>query len=71
MRAIEKRLRNRIRILEEDLVAVQHDRGKFRDEFSSDFRWLIKIHGERNYPSMTDYVEHKAKALSKFQPWVW
>ncbi len=71
MRAIEKRLKDRIKALEIELETVKADRQRFREEFSHDFRWLIKLLGANEHPRMSDYIEKKAKVLRCFDWWYW
>jgi len=71
MRAVEKRLHDRIKALESHLANVRADRQQFRKAYSADFRWLIKIHGEGQHPEMKGYIETKAKELRNFEWWYW
>lgn len=71
MRAVEKRLRERIKNLEDELAKVKADREKFRNHFAQRFRWWIKLIGEKRTPNMSWLIESDAKVLSEFERWYW
>lgn len=71
MKIIEENLRLKIKRLQTELEEVQADRDQFRNNFSNDLKWLIKIHGERSHPNMSEYIESKAKFLVTVKPWHW
>lgn len=71
MRAVEKRLRLRVKGLEADLEEVRQDREKFRTYFSNKLKWFIEIHGKGNNASSAFMIEDMAKFLSKVKWFYW
>lgn len=71
MRAIEKRLRERVKELEKELEEIKQDRILFRDHFINRFKWWIKLIGEQTGPSLPWLIEDDAKWLRKFKWWYW
>ena len=71
MRAIEKRLRERIKLLEEEKSAIEADRQKFRNHFALRFRWWLKMLGKNQTPSLPCLIENDAKALNNFSWFHW
>lgn len=57
--------------LNQMLEDVRADRQKFRNYFSKDLKWLIEIHGNRQYPSMSGYIEEKANFLNMVERFHW
>ncbi|TKB81929.1 MAG: hypothetical protein E8D44_13215 [Nitrospira sp.] len=78
MRAIEKRLRARLRAKEAELLTlrtdlddVRQDRNELREHFKQRFQWWIKLLGEKGQPNMAWLVEQDALWLRRFQWWPW
>lgn len=71
MRAVEKRLRERIQYLEETKAEVQADREKLREHFATRFRYWIQLMGEQKTPSLPWLIEHDAKTLANLKWWSW
>lgn len=71
MRAIEKRLRERIKALEKELEEVKRDRQKFRDHFGERFKWFIKLLGEQKSPNLSWLIESDAKFMAYAERWWW
>jgi hypothetical protein len=78
MRAIEKRLRMRLKNaearvqeLQTELNEVRQDRQKFRDHFMQRFKWWIELIGSQQTPSLPWLIEDDAKELRKFQYFIW
>ena len=71
MRAVEKRLRERIKYLEVELGEVTVDRQKFRDYFSSKLRWFITLMGENKYADTAPMIEDLAKLLQRVKWFTW
>lgn len=71
MRAVEKRLRERIKELEKQLETVEADRAKFREHFSRRFRWWIELAGKGQHPSVAWLIEADAKELYSLGYWWW
>ena len=71
MRAIERRLRERIKALEQQNHELTHDRELFRDHFSRRFKWWIQLMGDSKTPSLSWLIEADAKELRNFTWWSW
>lgn len=71
MRAVEKRLRERIKILESELAEVKEDREGFRNSFAFLFRESIRIHGTECTWNMASLIETLAKSMAKRKYWYW
>jgi hypothetical protein len=71
MRAVEKRLRERLKDVEAELEVVIADRNKFREEFARLFRSAIDCHGRNRHFAMDSYIETGAKFLATVQRWWW
>ncbi|MGL5936229.1 MAG: hypothetical protein ACRCZI_11485 [Cetobacterium sp.] len=71
MRAIEKKLRERVQELEKELDEVKQDREEFRDHFAKRFKWWLELIGKQQAPPMTWLIESDAKWLRRFQWWQW
>jgi hypothetical protein len=71
MRAIEKRLRERIKILDEENKKLRDDRQKFRNHFENRFRFWLKLLGEQSSPSVASLVESDAKFMANVERWYW
>lgn len=63
MRAIEKRLRERIKNLEQENDKLQKDRNKFRSHFERRFKWWIELLGKQSSPNLPWLIEDDAKFL--------
>lgn len=71
MRAVEKRLRERIQHLEQEIVELESDRAVFRNHFSSRFRWWIELLGKQEKPSLEWLIESDAQVLRNAKWWSW
>lgn len=78
MRAIEKRLRmrlknaeSRVQELQNELNEVRQDRQRFREHFIRRFKWWIELIGSQQTPSLPWLIEDDAKELRKFQYFTW
>lgn len=71
MRAVEKRLRERIAFLEKEKSEIEADRQLFRDHFANRFRWWIKLIGEQKTPNMPWLIEADAKEMRAMKWWHW
>ncbi len=71
MRAIEKRLRERIAYLEVANRELEADRNLFRDHFARRFRWWIELLGKNETPKLAWLIEADAKEMRAMQWWSW
>ncbi len=71
MRAVEKRLREKVRELESELTTVKADREKFRKYWAHKFRWFIELQGKSSTPNMPYMIEDMAKFFQDVQWWYW
>jgi len=71
MRAVEKRLRERIKRLEREKSEVEGDRDLFREHFARRFRWWIKLLGEQSGPDLKWLIEDDAKEMRNMKWWSW
>lgn len=71
MRAVEKRLRQRIKDLEFENQKLMNDRRLFREHFISRFKWWIQLLGEQSKPNINWLIEDDAKWLKRFESWYW
>lgn len=71
MRAVEKRLRERIKHLEAELADVEADREKFRNDLTRNLRYAIEVHGKGQYWNMPNMIETFAKQLRDKMWWAW
>lgn len=71
MRAVEKRLRERIKTLEAELQDVKQDRDGFRDTMAYLIKEAIRIHGNGNHWAMSSLIETLAKQIQKRKWWHW
>lgn len=71
MRAIEARLRQRIKDLEAELSECKVDREKFRDDLIRNLKSTIRLHGENKYWSTAVLIESFAKQISGKVRWYW
>lgn len=78
MRAVEKRLRQRLKAAEsrieelhKDLSEIRTDRNTFREHFIKRMRWWIELMGQSKHPNMPWLVEDDAKWLQRFTWWSW
>jgi hypothetical protein len=71
VRAVEKRLRERIKDLEAKLSTVEADRQGFRDAITRNIREAIRIHGEGKYWNMASLIETLAKQIAQRERWYW
>ena len=71
MRAVEKRLREKIRELEKQMAEVEKDRAQFRESFAANLRDAIRVHGEGKTFNMSSLIETYAKQLQKVAWFCW
>ena len=71
MRAIEKRLRERLKALEQELNENKHDLARFQDHFKKRFRWWVKLVGDKSAPSLAWLIEDDAKFLRSVKEFWW
>lgn len=71
MRAVEKRLRERIKYLEAYQAELESDRELFRDHFARRFRWWIELLGKHSSPNIKWLIEYDAKEMRKMKWWSW
>ena len=71
MRAVEKRLLERIKLLEKEVTELEEDRDRFRIHFATRFRWWVKLIGNQTTPDMAWLIEADAKELREFKFWSW
>lgn len=71
MRAIEKKLRERIKELEGEVSILENERIKFRAHFVKRFRWWLALIGKGTNPNLTWLVEDDAKFLVNVEKWWW
>ena len=71
MRAVEKRLRERIKGLEAEVESIKRDREEYREHFKRRFKWWIELHGKQEKPSLTWLIEDEAKWLRRFEWFFW
>lgn len=71
MRAVEKRLRERLRAAQAELEKVKEDRAKFREFVGTNLRDCIRIHGQGEYRPMDQWIERFAKVLQRTEWWYW
>lgn len=71
MRAVETRLRERIKYLEEQNKELENDRALFRDHFARRFRWWIELLGKNEKPSLPWLIEQDAKEMRNMKWWLW
>lgn len=71
MRAVEKRLRQKIKDLEAELKEVEEDREKFREDFIRNFKEAIRLLGKGCSWSSSDLIERMSKQLRNYKWWYW
>jgi len=71
MRAIEKRLRERIKWLEKDRENIFVDRQKFRDFCAEKLRWYIELKGKGQAGSTSWMIEDMAKLFQRVEWFHW
>lgn len=71
MKAVEKRLRERIKSLEAELQEVKEDRDGFRTSYINLLRTTIRLHGENKYWNMASLIETLAKGIASRNYWYW
>jgi hypothetical protein len=71
MRAVEKRLRERIKYLETNQAEIDADRELFRKHFARRFRWWIELLGKGTTPSLPWLIEQDAKEMRDMKWWSW
>lgn len=71
MRAVEKRLRERVKSLETELAEVTKDRDAFRTDFVYLIKESLRIHGTAKSWSMIYLIEWAAKSMAAKKYWYW
>jgi hypothetical protein len=71
MRAVEKRLRERVKELEAELNKVKEDREKFRAYWVRVMKWMIQLQGKGETPSVSWFIEDLSKLLNRVSQWYW
>lgn len=71
MRAVEKRLRERVKELEKELAEVKEDREVFRKGLAHDIREAIRIHGNGHYWRMDALIQNFCQRLQKVEWFYW
>jgi acetyl-CoA carboxylase alpha subunit len=78
MRAIEKRLRERLKEKDEELAelrielkTVEEDRAKFRMYIAARLKSAIETHGKNQYWCMNGVIESLAKFMQTVKHWYW
>ena len=71
MRAVEKRLRERIKELEIERNKIESDRQKFRHAFISNFKCSVDLLGKGETWRMEYVVKTLAEQLTRFEKWWW
>ncbi len=75
MRKVERQLRMRLKDaekrLEETRQELSEEREKFREHFTTRFRWWIELVGKGQSPSAAWLIEADAKFLTRVKPWCW
>lgn len=70
MRKIERRLRLRIKFLEEELQRIRLDREELRDHFVRRFKWWVKLTSTRSTPDLQWLIVDDAKVLRNLDWWL-
>lgn len=71
MRAIEKRLRGRIKELEQELDKVKKDREQHRTNLVSVFKSAVEIASKGNTWNMLNMIEVLTKKFGNVERWYW
>lgn len=71
MRAVERRLRDRIKSLEKELIEVKADRDGFRATMTYLLRRVIELHGKGHYWSSSSLIETLSQHIAKREWWYW
>lgn len=71
MRAVEKRLREKIKELEKEITELKEDRNKFREDLVNNLKSAIRIHGEGKYWNMGSLIESLSKQIASKKWWYW
>lgn len=71
MRAVERRLRERITELEKRTSDLEQERKKFRQHFQKRFRWWIELVGKQTGPKLSWLIEDDAQFLHTVERWWW
>ncbi|KKL13148.1 hypothetical protein LCGC14_2528640 [marine sediment metagenome] len=71
MKPVEKRLRDKIKWLEEDRVGICEDRKKYQEYISEKLRYFIKLTGKNEYALSSSMVEDISKLLQRVRWFYW
>lgn len=71
MRAIEKRLRERIKELEANIKNLEMEQQQWRNWWAQDFRDQINLISKNQYWTPQMWVERLAKRLNNVERWWW
>jgi hypothetical protein len=64
MRAVEKRLRERVKELEAEL-------NKVKEDWVRVMKWMIQLQGKGETPSVSWFIEDLSKLLNRVSQWYW
>lgn len=71
MRAVEKRLRERVKALENELAEVKDDREQYRGYWIGKMKWFLELHGNGKSPSLPWLIEDLAKLFNRVERFYW
>ena len=71
MKIVERRLRIKIKFLEQELEKTQEDRQKFRDYFSQKLKYFINLTGKNEYALSASMIENLAKFFQTVKWFSW
>jgi hypothetical protein len=71
VRKIERRLRDRIKFLEDQNKKLEDERDKHRIYWQGKMRWFLELLAEQKTPSMIWLVEDMAKHFQRCGKWYW
>lgn len=71
MRAVEKRLREKIVELERQISEKDKDLAEYHRHFQKRFRWWIELLGKGGTPSLPWLIEDDAKLFHRVKSWWW
>lgn len=71
MRRVERKLRERIAVLEAELEWKSKELEVFRKHFVKRFRWWIELLSKNTGPNLSWMIEDDAKVLHTLKSWWW
>ena len=71
MTTLERKLKKRVRELEQELDQVRADREIFREHFMRRFRWWVELMGKGEQPNLAWLVENDGRTLNRLKWWPW